>query len=694
MKIYVISLKSDINKRAHVIKELGKYSIPFEFFDAIDGVKLNDFNVLSEWRDPWSHLHITKGEVGCALSHITVWDKIKNGSDNAAIILEDDFIIQNSYALKRLANWNMTPHFDFIYLGRKKISEEAEEIVPLQSTGLINMGFTPSETLVNAKHSYWTIGYIITRLCAQTLSNEWYKNNIFPVDEYIPWFFGRNNLPMISDFQFKNQTGIFLAFEPPIIKPNDSAFNVSTTFFSPPVPVYNNEVVLVTVATEYNDCVKRYVQSCRRYGIDPIILGLNEQWLGGDMSIGQGGGQKVILLRKFLRTLSKNTLIIFTDSYDVIANNHISIAIQKYKAFYNNKIVFGSEVACWPNEALSLRYPTTQCRNKYLNSGNFMGWSNDIKNIVETDIEHSFDDQLYYTQIYLDSLQISQNICLDYENRLFVCLNDAGYIDIEYNKSCLTILGQRPCFIHGNGPSCVKRQLNSISNYCVAGWNSTYGYKCLNKLPQLPKILIVYEEYPCGNTATIDSILNQWYPKDKITLVHMYYHKESDKIKAAGYASVKSINIGTNSFNDAFAMKEDAEYVLYINSITVLTHNGTLFALARERKSAIAPLLVYDDGLTSNFCKTIDSDQESNEYLDIINGIMKGCWNVPYIWYCVLMKAELFTSEYLTNLEKGTATDQWFCEKMRKNNRFMFVLNTDNYGNSFQKNTLLILERI
>ena len=44
---------------------------------------------------------------------------------------------------------------------------------------------------------------------------------------------------------------------------------------------------------------------------------------------GKGGGQKVNLLRNYLKKLKKNKLIIFTDSYDVIANNNL-------EHFYNN----------------------------------------------------------------------------------------------------------------------------------------------------------------------------------------------------------------------------------------------------------------------------------------------------------------------------------------------------------------------
>ena len=123
--------------------------------------------------------------------------------------------------------------------------------------------------------------------------------------------------------------------------------------------------------------------------------------------------------------------------------------------------------------------------NKYLNSGNFIGWSDDIKKILELSIENSADDQLYYTLRFLESLNhaIDTQIVLDYDNDLFFCLNGATNIySLEKSQSCLMVKNKRPAFIHGNGPPSIKRELNYIGNYICGGYNSIYGYKNMNKL--------------------------------------------------------------------------------------------------------------------------------------------------------------------------------------------------------------------
>ena len=293
MKIYIISLSNAIENRSKITLLFNKLNIiNYEIVDAVDGKMLKTYNIYGKWRDPWSHLHLTQGEIGCALSHISIWEKIETGKDTGAIILEDDFIISHEEAFCNIANYNEIMNFDLLYLGRKKMSSEIEPII---DKSLIELNISNSINILNAESSYWTIGYVLSKQGAlflnQGLVNEIsYKNNIFPVDEYIPWLFGKKSIYGLKDNQLKNLK--YLTFDPSIIKPRNNAFSESGTYFSDPVPQYNNNISLVSVGTEENDCVKRYRKSCNRYGYNPIILGLDSKWTGGNMAMGMGGGQK------------------------------------------------------------------------------------------------------------------------------------------------------------------------------------------------------------------------------------------------------------------------------------------------------------------------------------------------------------------------------------------------------------------
>jgi len=700
MKIFVINLKKDTNKRNRIISMFQKLNITnYEIFDAVNGNELKHFEINKKWYDPWSHLHLTKGEVGCALSHFQLWQQIKK-EKKMAMILEDDFIIDNEKLFVECANYEEEytkkgcSKFEVLYLGRKKMSKQTEQnftILPsskYESPLLKNL--VKQSKIVNAKLSYWTIGYILTPQGAFTLTTKYdFNNNIFPVDEYIPWIYGQNDLTYVfGDYKHTPQSNKYLAIEPSIIKPKNNAFQDSGTFFSPSVPNYNSECILITVATDENDCVKRYRNSCLKYGFNPIILGLDDKWKGGDMSAGQGGGQKINFLKSYLQDLSTNKLIIFTDSYDVLCNDNVNIMIETYKSKFQNKIVFGAETSCWPDESLMDKYPISEVENKYLNSGNFIGWSDDIKKIIQLPINNSDDDQLYYTHRFLESLnnEIDIIIELDYYNEMFFCLNEATVkYKINKSKSCLTVNEKRPTFIHGNGPMNIKRELNYIGNYTCEGYNSTYGYKTLNNNEQPGKILIIYDELYSPSEEFISGLTNLDYPDDLLEIIYIF--KETpNKTITSYFKSIECIKKTSSHFSKITKIVEtkNVDYIFYLNSHAVLTNSNTIKLLVKENKNVCGPLLQKPNDLFSNFWGDIDNNnyyKRSKNYIDILNQKEKSCWNIAYIWHALLIKKKLFTFDmFNNNIDKGEGVDMAFCYNLRKQNIFMYVLNSEIFG--------------
>ena len=99
-KVYVISLPKRQDRRERVNRLLN--GIDFEFVDAIDGYKDIDIQELieteelsTEFKDPVGL--ITKGIVGCALSHKKAWKRfLDSKKDISAVFFEDDFTILKS----------------------------------------------------------------------------------------------------------------------------------------------------------------------------------------------------------------------------------------------------------------------------------------------------------------------------------------------------------------------------------------------------------------------------------------------------------------------------------------------------------------------------------------------------------------------------------------------------------------------
>ena len=689
MKIFVINLKSDFKKRETMTDILNKYTSDYTFFEAINGKELKDdeYKINLNWMNPYDNTHTTYGEVGCALSHYSLWKKMIDENIEQALILEDDVVIKNPDFISIIDNIP-TDAYDLIYLGRKKMSGIKEEQVQLESA---------KNLLVKPTFSYWTCAYILTLSGAKKLCTTDYLNNLIAADEYMPYLAcvgnhinneAQDRLDKYYGHIKQNIEGFnTYAFEPTLIQPNNQAFSQSSTFHSPTCNQFRQDVLCITVATDNNDCVKRYRQSCLRYGFNPVILGLDTKWNGGDMSAGQGGGQKINFLKAYLNDLSSNKLLIFTDSYDVICNNHLNFMIETYKINFEGKIVFGAENSCWPDKNLANDYPLVDGENKYLNSGNFIGWSDDIKKILELPIENSADDQLYYTHRFFESLNqdIDTPITLDYDNQMFFCLNGAtNTYNLNKSKSCLTVKNKRPTFIHGNGPSSIKRELNYIGSYICGGYNSTYGYKNMSKLETLPKILIIFEEFDDPPDVVFEKIINLDYPRELIQFIYIY-EDAANILLLNAFSKISLVKKTDISLVDTVdTISNNVDYVFYLTSRAILENKDTLKRLVEEKKDVIGPLLVKPGYLFSNFWGDISRNnfyKRSKNYFDIINNNERGCWNISYIWEALLIKVDLFTKKMLMeNIEKGEGLDMAFCYNMRKTNRFMYVLNTEKFG--------------
>lgn len=166
--------------------------------------------------------------------------------------------------------------------------------------------------------------------------------------------------------------------------------------------------IVVTVATEDNDELNRFRDSCKRYNIPYQILGLGDEWKSGHAEngvlISQGGAQKVIYLRDFMKTLDnlQDTIVLFTDSYDVVFNAGPKEIIDKFRSM-KSPVVFSTEKTCWPDDDMKGLYPETSSEYKYLNSGGFIGYGDHIFEIINKEIPIEEDDQRFYTDYFLNS---------------------------------------------------------------------------------------------------------------------------------------------------------------------------------------------------------------------------------------------------------------------------------------------------
>lgn len=99
MKIFVISLDDQTQRRAAIGGQLRPLGLDFEFFDAVRGSDdpSQHFSSTSAWqyrlntrRDPLPN------EVGCYASHLSMWKKCV-ALNEPIVIMEDDFVAQETF---------------------------------------------------------------------------------------------------------------------------------------------------------------------------------------------------------------------------------------------------------------------------------------------------------------------------------------------------------------------------------------------------------------------------------------------------------------------------------------------------------------------------------------------------------------------------------------------------------------------
>src|SRR5690554_1224432 len=93
MKIYMISLKRDIERREQMQERFPLYYPKFHIIDAVDAKDESSAEFIQKYDKPCPHdkrRPLTKGEKCCAISHLLALEDFLQSGDERCIIIEDD----------------------------------------------------------------------------------------------------------------------------------------------------------------------------------------------------------------------------------------------------------------------------------------------------------------------------------------------------------------------------------------------------------------------------------------------------------------------------------------------------------------------------------------------------------------------------------------------------------------------------
>lgn len=409
--------------------------------------------------------NISRGELGCMLSHLDMWQDVLN-SGKITLILEDDAISDYDVDdLIREIMWVKTAlddsEYDFCYMGRQPLQAHKETDIEIM------------RGLIEPRYSWLTHAYMITpRGANRLLDIQMEIEKLIPVDEFIPYAIsaGMDEYIQREYEPVKNPIKALAHVDAGLFYQNRNQNTVSTTepgqtggcsvqYYPYDLNGMRTITRLVTVATDdENPGYVSLINSGIRHEWNFDLaenLGEGVTWNGGDM-IAPGGGQKINLLKQAFDEgkFDEDDIIIFVDGHDVgLCAKWWNVVNRWLDNFDPTKVLFAAEAICWPDNTMADMFPPSPTPYRFLNSGTFMGRAKIIKRLLdEIDIDNSEDDQAAYQGLFLSGLPIE----LDYECRIFQPIHGAlEHIEYDpvsgniYNKVTKTA----PQIIHGNGPS-------------------------------------------------------------------------------------------------------------------------------------------------------------------------------------------------------------------------------------------------
>ncbi|RVE42164.1 hypothetical protein evm_013183 [Chilo suppressalis] len=212
-EIFLINLERR-KDRLHLMelsfKELGMDVQLVKAFDGrnldMDNLKKHSITLMPNYEDPYHKRPMKAGEVGCFLSHYSIWEEMVSRKIETALILEDDchFVPYFRHRMLQLLHELEKLDWDLVYIGRKILLDDEEEQV--------------SEHTRRPLYSYWTLGYLMSGRGAGKLLAARPLASVLPVDEFLPIMFDRH--PDESwKAHFPNRNLIALSASPLLVHP-------------------------------------------------------------------------------------------------------------------------------------------------------------------------------------------------------------------------------------------------------------------------------------------------------------------------------------------------------------------------------------------------------------------------------------------------------------------------------------------
>lgn len=171
ISIFIVNLKKDIEKKEYMQELCQKHNLQVEFIEAVEGRALDEEDIAELYSREKTidalGRKLSRGEIGCALSHKTIYEKILYKNIEIALILEDDIDFNADLLTLLNVKGTFPQNWELILLGHHTgYSREVDTVASIWSQMQLIGNYTLARP---CEKGYGTYGYLITKTGAKKL---------------------------------------------------------------------------------------------------------------------------------------------------------------------------------------------------------------------------------------------------------------------------------------------------------------------------------------------------------------------------------------------------------------------------------------------------------------------------------------------------------------------------------------------
>jgi hypothetical protein len=209
-----------------------------------------------------------------------------------------------------------------------------------------------------------------------------------------------------------------------------------------------------------------FIESCKRYNIDPVILGWDEKWVGF--------GKKTMKIREYIENLPDEEIIISVDPFDAIFLCGLDEIENKFNKIHASFLCgalslgkFRGAIYNYEFNKTDKKPPRTPTNYNFLNTGTWISRAGYARYLIDELVDkHNMTDtsmdQQIITGLYI---QNSHKVDIDWNCEIFHNLLFKDFITrradlkdlIFYDSRIINkASGSKPCILHASGNANMK----------------------------------------------------------------------------------------------------------------------------------------------------------------------------------------------------------------------------------------------